>query len=137
MPNSNLQVHRAIVAALRADATFQSICGRRIYDRVPVRPAVPYAAIGARIGQPFETIEMEGFELFVQIEVHDRHENGGSARAQSVMDAISAVLHNNEELPLDADNVVIAQMVSERLDTTSDLRTVHGVQRFRFVTHPD
>lgn len=137
MADANLELRKAIVAALKADAAFAQLCGTRIYDRVPQKPVLPYAAFATIQVRPYETREMDGAEARLQIDTVDRHENGGAVRAERVMRAIADVLHNNEALVLEAGNLVLAQLVLQTTRVDRDLRTVHGVQQFRFITHPD
>lgn len=87
---------KGIIAALKGDAAFRALAGRRVYDRVPQRVVFPYVKIGDIDLVPFDTDGTTGAEIVFGIHVHSRAEDyrPGNTRVQ---DAIYSVLHRGED----------------------------------------
>lgn len=124
-----LEVQKAVVAALKADATFGSLAGDRIYARVPDDVTDPYSHVVSVTAQPgIETIDGEGVELVMRIDTWARL----GTTVQQVIDAQKAAIHN-QSLALDTLTNVIGQEL-QQIVRRADGVWFQGVHRFRFIT---
>jgi hypothetical protein len=131
MTDSTLEIQKAFVAALKADATLAALVGTRIYDEPPQNPAYPNVTFGPVTADAWDSDGTLGWEAFVQIDAWS--EKPGKPEVSRIMAAIKTVLHRST-LTLDTQTVCLAL-----LDFSSilpwDGGTRHGVQRFRVLTH--
>ena len=124
-----LEVQAAVVAALKADATFGSLAADRIYDRVPDEETAPYAHIVSVQSAPdIETQDDEGVDVLLRIDVW------GNLRltVQQIMDAQKAAIHE-QSLSLATLENVIGREIQQRT-LRYDKAWFQGIHRFRFLT---
>lgn len=117
---------KAVVAALKADATVASFVGARVYDMAPADAGYPYLSLGPSSTVPDDDEGIEGREETLQIDVWDRS-NGLMHPCRAIADAVYAALH---EVTLSLDgayanvetNVTLMQVFAD-----PDGLTAHGV----------
>lgn len=119
MTSPSLELQGAIITRLKAYSGLTAIVGTRIHDHVPTSPTFPYISIG-----PEQVVEtdfdcVEGFEVFLQIDVWSRAV--GFPEAKSVSEEVRKALHDYE-LPL-IDNA----LVSIKHRQTRNLRDPDGL----------
>lgn len=130
--DSTLEVQKAIVSALKADAGVSALVGARVYDRVPVGAAFPFVSLGTIFGQPaIETVDGEGFELALTLHFWSRA--AGRVETGQAMAAVVAAL-NDVTLSLDSKTAVLVRLSDQRVMMDDDGVTAHGVQRWRIIT---
>lgn len=128
--DSTLPIQAAIVAALKA--ALPALVGSRVYDRPPQDVAFPYVSLGAETLVPWEAQEMEGVEIDWQIDTWSRA--GGRVECRQIMQAIREALHE-QELAIVGHAFVRGRLQLQLTLDDPDGETVHGVQRFTFITH--
>ena len=132
--DSGLQVQAAVYSTLTGAAAVTALVGSRIYDHVPQGATWPYVAFGPSIGGPeIETQAGDGWEEFLTVDTWSRKR--GRVEARQIMKAVADALHD-AELTLSSDNCVISELTQQQVIIEPDGVSVHGVQRFRFLTHP-
>ncbi len=132
--DSALELQKAIVATLKADAAVNAIIAGRIYDAVPQNAALPYVSLG-----PFDLVPevgdcIDGATMFIQLD-------GWAAGPDTVQvkrlgAAIAAAL-DEATLTLDAPQ----RLVEMTLERTQYLRdpdgiTAHAAMTIRAATEP-
>jgi len=131
--DSTLEVQKAVVAALKADADVTALVSTRIYDRVPQAATFPYVEIHDALGQPaVETRSGEGFEVLLTLGIWSRSQ-AGTVEAKQIAAAIVDVL-NNSTLTLDTKTVVMTLLQDQRVSPLSDGVQTQVIQRWQFVT---
>lgn len=105
MTSPSLELQRAIVPHLKADAPLAALIGARIYDHVPQQPGWtdPYVSLGAasEIDDGHECID--AVSVMFRIDVWSRAV--GYGEALRIADAIKRALHHQDlELP---DNALV------------------------------
>lgn len=133
MSDNSLELQKAIVAAFRADTTIGALAGDRIYDLVPQPVTFPYVSFGPSQGEPYDGVNMDGWECIIELHTWSRSGANNRVECQSIMAGIEALLHD-QDLTLDAAHFVTGRMQSSRTFLDPDAITVRGLQRFRFVT---
>lgn len=119
-------LQKAIVAALKADATVAASVGARVYDMAPADAAYPFISFGPTSVVPDNAELITGREETVQVDIWDRS-NGLMHPARALADAVYDVLHE-ETLTLDDPyanvecNVTLLQVFMD-----PDGLTAHGV----------
>lgn len=127
--DSTLALQAAIVSALKAAGV---VPAERVYDRPPQNVTFPYVSIGPETAFPWEAQNLDGFDVTIQVDTWSRQP--GRVEARQIMAAISAALHG-QPLMVHGHALVMAALEFQTALDDPDGLTVHGVQRFRFVTH--
>lgn len=131
MADNTLEIQKAMVAAIVADASYGALAGDRIYDAVPDGVTFPYTSFGPFFAEPYDGTVMDGWECFVELHVFTR--GRGRVVCQQMLGALEALFHD-QTLTLDTVAFVNGRLVSQRVLVDNDGITHHGVQRYRFVT---
>lgn len=87
---SSLELQKAIVARLKADAGVTALVGQKIYERVPAGAEFPYVTLTTGQVIPERADCYKGYEVFRQIDVWSRAV--GSPEAQRIAMAIESAL---------------------------------------------
>lgn len=122
---------KAILAALKADASLVGLVDGRIYDRVPPVPTFPYITFGPEdwVTADAECISAE--EGTVQIDVWSR--NMGVIEAKRIIGAVRGAVHE-AELVMDEPYVaVVCRVGMTRVLDDPDGLTTHGVVRIDMI----
>jgi hypothetical protein len=131
MTDSTLEIKKAWVAALKADAGLSALIGNRVYDEPPQNPVHPYVSFGAIVADAWDTDGNLGWEAFLQVDTWSQ--TPGQVEASRIMAAIKPVLHRST-LALDTQTSCLALLdFASILPWDGGVR--HGVQRFRVLTH--
>ena len=126
------ELHRAIIAALRADAGVAAKFGDRIYDQPPTEPQTPWL----RIGEVLEVRELADakdlYECYVDIHVFTTENKG----LNWCRECCAAVVRALDQAPLDLPNAAMLEVFhrSTRAFLDVDGRTGHGIVNFRALT---
>jgi hypothetical protein len=131
MSDSTLEIIKAWVAALKADAGVAALVGARVYDQPPQDPGYPNVTFGPLTGEPWDTDGNLGWEASIQIDIWSRAP--GKPEAARIMAAIKAVLHRSS-ITMDTQTNYLTMLELNRI-LDWDGATRHGVQRFRVLTH--
>lgn len=127
MIDPSLILQRAIVTALKADATCKALVDVRIYDDVPPSAPFPYVSIGPGQSIPNDADCIIGFDVFQQIDVWSREI--GYDECKTIAEAVRAALHNIE---FSQDGVTFEiQHQFTNYNPDPDGTTRHGVLSFR------
>jgi len=132
--DSALEVQKAIVATVIADATVNGLVSGRIYDEPPQDVAFPYIQFVSFDGSPdVETDGGEGFEVICRVDVWSRSRGGVEA---ATIGAALVDLFNNIDgtLTLDSKTVVMARLISASRRRDADRVTTQLIQRWQFIT---
>ncbi len=140
MDDPSLDLTRAMLAALRADAAVAALVGTRVFDRPPQnrpgnpaipRPDSPYVSLGPTTTTPDDHDCRDGEEISVQFDVWSwgGGEAYGSAQCRRVCGAIKAALHR-KELALTSHALVTLNHRLTRVDSDPDGVTTHGIVQF-------
>lgn len=132
MSDPSLDLQKAIVAALRADAGVEALVVDRIYDRVPPTVQFPYVSIGAESALEDDPGGDEdcgvGYEVTIGLDVWSRAV--GKPEMKRIAGAVRAALHL-QDLELDNHRLVLLEHVATRYLTDPDGLTSHGALDFR------
>jgi len=131
--DSTIEVQRAIVAAVRADPALGALIGDRIFARPRWDAVFPFISFSGMLGQPWDTDDGFGWELFLTLDSWSRTD-AGPLEATEIMSALGDLLHDGH-LTLATQNFVSMRLDGARLLLEPDGKTAHGVQRFRVLTH--
>lgn len=132
MADDTLALQAAVVARLRADAGLLALVAGRVYDEPPQGALAPWVAIGPTFGQPFEAVELDGWETVITVETWTR--DAGAAALRAIMAAVYASLHA-AELTLSGRSFVYGRLLDQRDFGPDPGRWRRGQQRFEFITH--
>ena len=132
--DSQWVLQQAIYAALRADATLQSLISNpvRVFDHVEQESVFPYIVIGETAAVEFDTKDVDGMDQNVTI--HTWSQYSGFSEAKQIMSAIVDAL-DDVVLEVTGHAVPLLRLIFSDTFRDDDGRTHHGVQRFRVVTH--
>lgn len=120
-----VELQRAIVGLLEADAALSVHVGARIYDGPPKGAVFPYLSLGASDGVVADALPVTAREETVQIDIWSRRD-GSRAEAREITDAVRAALHRAEaDLGLHA--LVDMRVTLWRVFLDPDGLTAHGV----------
>jgi uncharacterized protein (DUF1800 family) len=133
MTVSTLEVQKALIALLKADAGVSAIVGARIYDAAPQDPTYPLITLGDIAGRPWEGSGMDGWEDEFTVDIWS--EKPGKPEALQIAAASVAAIHRAEPA-LTTQQLVMASLMTQRAQLLEDgVRTLVR-QKFRFRTHP-
>lgn len=130
MADNSLEIQKAITSTLRSGVASLS---SRVYDLAPQNPTFPYVSYGPALSEPYDGVGMDGWECLFEVHTWSRPATRDRAECQSIMSNIEQLLHG-QVLTLDSEAFVNGRMVSSRTLADPDGVTVHGIQRFRFIT---
>jgi hypothetical protein len=128
-----LALQKAVLAALRADASLTALLSGRIYDEPPPSPIHPYVTLGRAETRPWGGVEAEGVEHGLTLTCVSRF--GGAEEAKAVVAALRAALHG-ASLSLEDHRLVNLRASFADVFRASDWRSTFGVLRLRAVTEP-
>ena len=128
---SRIEVQKAILAAIVANAGMTALIGDRMWDDTPQDETFPYGNFGDHTALPFDTKTDEGEELSLYLHFWSRYP--GRKEILDIMKASYDLLHNGSLIVVGLQVILIQRDYEEdRLDP--DGKTWHGVQRFRILT---
>lgn len=130
--DSTLALQEAIIAALARSSAVRRLVGERIFDEAPHGTPFPYVSLGPETAGPFEAQEVDGWDAFMQVDSWT--ETPGRVEVRRIMAAISGALHD-APLALRGHHLVMATLQFQTTVPEPGDVHMHGVQRFRFVTH--
>lgn len=134
MADRGHELQVSITSRLLAAADVLAAVGSRIYDRVPQNVAFPYLQVTQDLGEPWDAVGFNGWEQVMRVDVWSR-DAGETRDAVLVARTVFAALHN-QPLVLTEGDLVNGRMLpgGQHVIREEDGRTVHVVQRYRFVT---
>lgn len=118
-------VHRALVAALKADSLIASLVGDRVSDWPAVDTVFPCITLGDITSKPWDSDTTEGAELSVVISAWAKGTDA-RAKAREIGEAIATLLHRNEAaLSVTGHTVELVERASSQVlrDETSEAQT--------------
>ncbi|WP_073330059.1 DUF3168 domain-containing protein [Wenxinia saemankumensis] len=117
-----VELQKALVAVLRADAAVAALVGVRIYDEPPQTPVRPFIRIGNIEGAPVRTDGIETAALITfSVEGHSRPLAGRVEAARVVAAAIAALDEREADLAVAGHRLVRLQFI-----TTATIRDSDG-----------
>jgi hypothetical protein len=123
MLDPSVQLHAAIVAALKAVGALPDVVGARVYDDPPTVPTFPYVTLGDCQVLPDKAACYDGTECYPIIDVWSR--NPGYGEAKAIAAAVIAKLDDQTaNIAMDG----FAAVVFERHDYRT-LRDPDGLTR--------
>lgn len=87
-----LALQKALIVALKADATLSALVGTRVYDQPPKSALRPYVRIGGIEPRPIRTDGKAAANLTFGVEAHSRPIKSGRVEATKCAEAIVAAL---------------------------------------------
>lgn len=137
MADATLELGRACLDALRADATIAGYVGANVYDRVPEKQdgtpnvASPYISLGPTTAAEDSPECIDGLEVAVQFDVWSWGEGEAYASAQcrEISGRVRKVL-NRAELELADNALVVLEHRFTQILRDPDGITNHGVVQF-------
>ncbi|MCQ8781082.1 DUF3168 domain-containing protein [Mangrovibrevibacter kandeliae] len=134
MTHPSLELQSTIFNTLTSDpAVLRLLGGPKVFDRAPERTSYPYLTLGRTAVVDWSTGTEDGAEHILTLHVWAR--GGGKQETYTIMDEVSAKLHN-KHLPLDGHELVNLQLQYAEARREPDATTYHGILRFRAVTEP-
>lgn len=128
--DASLELQTAHIAALRADATLQSLISQRVYDYIPRKTDYPYIVYHITEATEWDTTTDNGEEHAVYVHVWDDRE--GSKRARQIMQRVYELLHDVTTYSLTDHNLVNCRRVNRNMEREGQL--YHGIGLFRAIT---
>lgn len=130
---SSLELQKAIVAALKADAGVAATVAGRVYDVPPKGVLFPYISIGPDQTLPQRGDCYDGEEVSFQVDLWSREV--GFPEVKRIGKAVKAAL-NSAELTVDDHRLVDLYLEDARTFRDPDGLTSHAVLTFRALTEP-
>lgn len=129
----SLDLQKAIVAVLKADAGVNALIAGRIYDAVPQNAVKPYVSFG-----PFQLLPehgdcLDGGESFLQI---DAWASGPDSVQVKKLGAALAVALDDAQFALDTQRLVLIEVDQIQYLREPDNITAHAVLTVRAHTDP-
>lgn len=131
MADRVVEVQKAIVAALKADAGVSALVGARVYDRPPQSVVYPYVRIGQTFTAPFDAQELRGSEIIMPI--HCWVDGPRPVDARRLAAAVEKALHW-VDLTLDAGVAVFIRWSSTREQADPDDVRRQAIVDFEIIT---
>lgn len=134
MPDPSLELQKAIVARLRADAAVTALVAGRVYDAPPISPVFPYITLGEADVLVQRADCYDGSEC--SMSVHGWSRATGFPEVKRIAAAVRASLH---EAPLelaDGERLVDVEVTDNRALRDPDGLTSHAVVTVRAFTEP-
>lgn len=132
MSDSYLVLLKAVIAALKADATLTGIVSQRIYSQVPQNATFPYVAVRIQ-SSPYDTKGDLGMEHLVDVSAYSRADT--PLEAGNMRSAIYDIL-NRSESSITLDSGTLVNMIYSSVGTITkepDGITWQAFSRFRAV----
>lgn len=125
------ELQKAAVAALSASTALRALIGNpvRLYQDVPDGPTFPYVTIGESQTLPDRAECIEGFEIFLTLDIWTRQNGIDFSPNKKIGAAIYSALHN-ADLTLTDFRCLEMLHDTTRYFVDADNRTVHGVTTF-------
>ena len=137
MTAPDLDLHRAIVTKLRADATLLTLIGNplRLYEDPPTDGAwtLAYVTVGDGQNVPDQVQGLNGAEVYAALHVWSR--GSGWAECKRIADALYDAL-NEADLSLGGSRCVLIDHDGTNYLRDPDGKTKHAVVTFRALTEP-
>jgi hypothetical protein len=130
---SSLELQRAIVGRLKADATLTAIIAGRVYDQPPKGPQFPYVTLGDDQTVPDRGQGYDGSDVSLTIHTWSRAQ--GFPETKRMLEAIRASL-TDAPLALTGHRLIDLAMAESRALRDPDGITSHGVITFTALTEP-
>lgn len=131
MADRTVEIQKAFVAILKADAGVAALVGARVYDKVPEATAFPYLSLGVVSGVPFDAEGLRGMQHIFDVHVWSR--TVGAVECRRICAAVNEALHW-AALTLDGGASVFCRATSRRDMDDPDGVTTHGVVTFEILT---
>ena len=127
-------LQRGVYQALAGSVDLTTLLGGiRVYDDAPQAAPYPFITLGQSVVRDWSTGTEDGAEHDLTLHVWSR--SGGKKQVHQIIEAITAVLHDQPLTLADHHLVNLRHELSEaRLDPDGD--TFHGIVRYRAVTEP-
>jgi hypothetical protein len=123
MPSAQWALQQAVYGVVSP-----AIAPKLLLDSVPQEPAYPYMHIGEFFGGDWDTDDSVGREIFFNLHSWSRYD--GTKELHELMDAVKAVLHN-QQFVVSGEVMVLCLLDYMNTNLDPDGLTRHGVQRFR------
>jgi hypothetical protein len=131
--NPAQELVRAIIEALRANATVRSAIGDRVYESILKPTPFPYISIERVSRLPDDADCIDAMEITVQIDVWTRGDTGrgdvGFGQCYRIQEAVRKALHD-EDLTLEDNALVLLRFRFDDAFYAPDRLTVHGPMQF-------
>ncbi|GJM01788.1 MAG: hypothetical protein DHS20C08_02890 [Rhodomicrobium sp.] len=128
----NLQT--ALIAALKADATLQTLLGgARIYDTPPFRARLPYITLGMTLERDWSTSTEQGGEHIITF--HSWTEMNSRQQAMALEEAVRDLIENTS-ISITGHILVNARYQFSEIRRDREGSAYHGIIRYRLVTEP-
>lgn len=134
MSDSTLAIQKAVIAALKADASVSAIVAARVYDAVPTDAAKPYLSFGPTQVLPDIADEYEGSEVTFQIDGWSA--GPSSVEAKRIGKAVRAALSGAALVLDDDERLVNIEPIQTNYLPEPDGITQHAALTFRVRTEP-
>lgn len=131
MPSVSLELQKAIVAALKADAGVNGLVAGHVYDTVPSSDPFPRITLGEDQVIPERADCYLGDEVFITLHVWSR--KTGFPEVKRISGAVRVALHE-AELSLNGYRLVDLSVESERFMRDPDGLTSHSAITLRALT---
>ena len=143
--SAELELHKTVVEKLRGDAALTALLAAHgyapgqsaVYDYVP-QPAkpedeapFPYVVVGDTTAAQWDADDFDGQEHTLTLHIWDRYR--GSKRVREIQGAIYDALHR-AALVVAGQHVIFCYFEFSATINDPDVRTEHGVVRYRVIT---
>ena len=119
MASIALEVQKAIIEQLKADAAVSALIGAAVYDRVEAAAKTPYVKYGETVMRPADGVDLRAFDI--SLVLHAWSTKPGAVEARHVADAVVEALHQK---PI---NLVENLMVDMTWRQTRDFTDLDGL----------
>lgn len=133
-------VIEAVIAKLKATSGVTSLVSTRIHKALPLTPRFPCLLVMAPENIPWDTKDAPGDDVLIQIDTWTRSQRDMDD-AHDIMNAVKSALHEQTLTISGLSHVLTRLQMATVLqargvrETSQDGATMHGVQRFRILTH--
>jgi len=131
MTEASWPLHKAIFDALVADAGLGALV-TGVYDHVPAEAVLPYVTLGPASATDWSAGSFNGQDHDITVDVWSAAPGHGEAK--QIMAAVHAALHHRD-LALEGAQLVLLHYRFSDVFTDADGESIHGVMRFRALTH--
>jgi len=131
MADYALELQKALVAALKADADVSALVGGRVYDQPPTGATTPYIRIGGIVPRPVRAQASRAAILTYSVEVHSRPVTSGRVEATRIGGAVAEALNEREDAIASADLAVVQNhWITTTVERNSDGETYSAIVAF-------
>lgn len=131
MTDASWPLQEAVYDALVADAALTALM-TGVYDHVPSTATLPYVTLGPASATDWSAGSFDGQDHDLTIDVWTA--GPGHGEAKRIMAAVYGALHDRDLGIADAALVLLRYRFSD-VFVDADGETIHGVLRFRALTH--